>query len=171
MPKIKTPKRNIRHAPAAPTSRSKALEKFQEDLKAEKLESEAISSKIDEHLSRGQRKRTARRERVQSKLNFAADLLQAKQQSLEIQPVATSAFNNISSLSDSLTLSLESTNKDESHADRARKKVTHKAKLDMLKSESQQLNQVLSHPKFQADPTNTILQHLSNTIAAASKKR
>lgn len=132
-------------------------------------------------MSRGKRKRTEKRARVERKQDF----IDTELRRLETEAVSrratlaskntnhrsSSALAGLSTLADALGPSapqesaVDEAKKTTGGGDRPVQKVVHeKARRQILADESAQVRNVIEHPSYQADPMEALRQHLMNTV-------
>ena len=120
------------------------------------------------NLSRGQKKRMAKREQYLRKERLVMASLMLKKEEEQAK--------RIDGL-DALKAALLSTTTDDQKDDDEKQQQapnalkTAKSRQSLLQRESNQLQLVMQHPAFQADPLATIQQHLTNSLATQAAKR
>lgn len=120
-------------------------------------------------LSRGQKKRLAKREQYLRKERLIMESLQLKKQQEQAK--------RIDGL-DAIKQALLATTQDDANNDKKSQQQhtrnllkSQKSRQTLLQRESNQLQLVMQHPAFQADPLATIRQHLTNTLAPQAEQR
>jgi hypothetical protein len=118
-------------------------------------------------LSRGQRKRQAKREQYlkREKLILSTLLLQKKEEQKR-------RIDGLDAIRDAL-LETTTTTKSQPNEDlhNAVNYGTNRAKKGLVASEIQRMNLVMEHPAFQKDPFGAIQEHLRNSLAEQREKR
>lgn len=132
-------------------------------------------------LSRGKRKRSEKRARVERKQDFidtelrrleaeagsrraaiASRISQRQGKSSALSRLDTLAKALSNDVADKASIEIED---DMAKAGRPVQKVVHeKARRQILAAESVQVRNVLEHPSYQADPMEALRQHLMNTV-------
>jgi hypothetical protein len=130
-------------------------------------------------MSRGKRKRFEKREHVQRKNAFIEDELARLEAAAVVRRNAlassgaqrrkdtTPVLTSMSALADAVDAvgRAEQAVDTEGKAERPAQKVVHeKARRRILADESVQVQNVIEHPSFQADPMEALRQHLMNTV-------
>mmetsp|Transcript_43257 Transcript_43257/g.74681 ORF Transcript_43257/g.74681 Transcript_43257/m.74681 type:complete len:229 (+) Transcript_43257:44-730(+) len=109
-------------------------------------------------LSRGQRKRAARRERFLKKMNLVNQAKSVEELSKQ------GVLGSLGSIKDVL-LNSDIIASSKTNAAKAPQKVVHnKAKKTVAAQEVQHLSLVLKHPQFMKDPIAAIQEHLRNSL-------
>jgi len=131
-----------------------------------------LDQRKEEHLSRGQRKRLAKREQYLRREKLVMSSLKLKR--------AEEQKKRIDGL-DAIREALMATVSSKPGAGSAEGSEQEKKPVNLLRSdkskkllvqrEASQMNLVLQHPSFQADPLATIQEHLQNTLAKDAEKQ
>uniref|UniRef100_A0A6U3U1Y0 Uncharacterized protein n=1 Tax=Ditylum brightwellii TaxID=49249 RepID=A0A6U3U1Y0_9STRA len=126
----------------------------------------------DGNLSRGQRKRLAKREQYLKREKMVLSSLRVKR--LEEQKNRIDGLDAIREAlpsSKNLQEKPPSEGEDKGDNDNSVQCNTNKSKKDLAGREMTQMNLVLQHPSFQSDPYSTIREHLLNTLAAQAEEQ
>mmetsp|Transcript_17855 Transcript_17855/g.27590 ORF Transcript_17855/g.27590 Transcript_17855/m.27590 type:complete len:200 (-) Transcript_17855:358-957(-) len=119
------------------------------------------------HLSRGQRKRQAKRDQYLKREKLILSTL--KLQKEEDQKKRIDGMDAIrKALKATMTKSTTSDLPRDDNGDRVE---TNKAKQQVAAKEVTHMNLVLQHPAFQSNPFDTIKQHLKNTLADQAEEQ
>ena len=109
-------------------------------------------------LSRGQRKRQAKREQYLKRENLILSTLQLKRQ--EEQKKRLDGLDALKEALTAIDTTIESTSTDAQPTPS-----TLKGRRNLATREMEHMNLVLQHPAFQSNPFEAIQQHLRNTLA------
>lgn len=115
-----------------------------------------LSTAESEQLSRGQRKRLARREQYKKREKMILSSLRLK--SLDNKK----GINGLDSIREAL---IGSTKDTQTHVREAKTQMTNKSKRRLVSEEVHHMGLVLEHPSFKANPFETMQEHLRNTLA------
>lgn len=120
------------------------------------------------NLSRGQKKRMAKREQYLRKERLVMNSLLLKKQEEQAKRI-----DGLDAIKQAL---LATTTAETSDNDEAKKGATNllksqKSRQNLLQREANQLKLVMQHPSFQADPLATIREHLTNSLADQAAQR
>ncbi|CAJ1946890.1 unnamed protein product [Cylindrotheca closterium] len=128
-------------------------------LKSERLGAQSQQEELtegSENLSRGQRKRLAKREQYKKREKIILSSLRLK--SLEEKK----GINGLDSIREAL---IRSTKDRVQGALEPRAQMTNKSKRKLVSEEVHHMGLVLQHPSFKANPFETMQEHLRNTLA------
>jgi hypothetical protein len=129
----------------------------------------AAHSNDDSNLSRGKRKRLAKRGQYLKKERLILSSL--KLTKVEEQK---KRIDGLDAIKDALlatvkktegTATVESKEEEEKEEEKVNMLKTNKSRQLLMQKEVAQMNLVMQHPSFQADPFETIREHLKNTLA------
>lgn len=124
---------------------------------------------VSQTLSRGQRKRLARRDQFLRKEKLILSSLMLQRQ--EEQKRRIDGLDAIKqALLDTTTISADTT-KGKNGGTRRMLVSTNKAKQKLMVGEMEHMNLILQHPAYKADPFETMQQHLRNTFAEDRKQQ
>lgn len=127
-----------------------------------------------EALSRGQKKRLAKREQYLRRERLVMGSLQLKKQQEQAKRI-----DGLDAIKEAL-LATTTTQQDDDDKDKKQEKAAHhppnllksqKSRQTLLQRESNQLQLVMQHPAFQDDPLATIQRHLTNSLAPQAAQR
>lgn len=123
----------------------------------------------DQTLSRGQRKRMAKRDQYLKREKLVMSALKLKKEEEQKKRI-----DGLDAIKEALmaTISRDS-DKEEKETPKVNFLKTSKSRNELVEKEVTQISLVLDHPAFQADPLATIREHLKNTLAndAAQQKK
>uniref|UniRef100_A0A7S3L8S8 Ribosome biogenesis protein SLX9 n=1 Tax=Amphora coffeiformis TaxID=265554 RepID=A0A7S3L8S8_9STRA len=131
----------------------------------------AASSPADGGLSRGQKKRLAKREQYLRKESLVMGSLQLKKQQEQAKRIDGLDAIKEALMSTTTTRTNDDDDKKQSQAHRPNLLKTQKSRSTLLQRESNQLQLVMQHPAFQQDPLATIREHLTNSLAPQAAQR
>jgi Ribosome biogenesis protein SLX9 len=146
---------------------SKTREKAKPTL-LEKTRSEADHQQSSQLLSRGQRKRQAKREQYLRKERMILSSLQVKHQAEQAKRI-----DGLDAIKEALLATVAETTDDKIAGEPQHQPVqqkqpsllkTNRGRKRLVEKEVTQMNLVLQHPAFLADPFATMREHLQNTI-------
>lgn len=131
------------------------------------------TNKQEQGLSRGQRKRLAKREQYLKKERLVLNSLKLKHAEEQMKRI-----DGLDAIKDALiaTLTKDTAKEGEQDNDETSETLekhvikTNKARKSLVEKETAQMNLVLQHPRFQADPFATIREHLQNTLTKDAQK-
>jgi len=132
------------------------------------------TKKQEQVLSRGQRKRLAKREQYLKKERLVLNSLKLKHAEEQKKRI-----DGLDAIKEALIATVtketakegkEDDNDETSKAEEKHMIKTNKARKSLVEKETAQMNLVLQHPRFQADPFATIREHLQNTLAKDAQK-
>eukprot|EP00522_Entomoneis_paludosa_P016333 CAMPEP_0172443780 /NCGR_PEP_ID=MMETSP1065-20121228/3987_1 /TAXON_ID=265537 /ORGANISM="Amphiprora paludosa, Strain CCMP125" /LENGTH=229 /DNA_ID=CAMNT_0013194117 /DNA_START=47 /DNA_END=736 /DNA_ORIENTATION=- len=140
-------------------------------------QAQTSNSTSTEQLSRGQRKRQAKRDQYQRRQKLVLSSLKVKRAEEQKKRI-----DGLDAIKEALLSTVSSSKKSkeeeiEEDADETEEKPnllkTNKSRQLLVQKESQQLSLVMEHPSFQQDPFATMREHLQNTLAsdAAARKK
>jgi hypothetical protein len=122
------------------------------------------------NLSRGKRKRLAKREQYLRKERLVLSSLKLKREEEQ-----KTRIDGLDAIKDALQATVKAgiANKEPEEEVKPNLLKTNKSRKLLMQKEVAQMNLVLQHPAFQEDPFATIRQHLTNTLAkdAANQKK
>ncbi len=122
-----------------------------------------------QQLSRGQRKRQAKREQFLKKEKMILSSLMLQRQ--EEQKKRIDGLDAIKqALMDTSAKSKNDQNTDSSTKKAVQHVATNKAKRKLVAKEIEHVNLILQHPAFKRDPFETMQEHLRNTLAEDRKQ-
>ena len=122
-----------------------------------------------QQLSRGQRKRQAKREHFLKKEKMILSSLMLQRQ--EEQKKRIDGLDAIKqALMDTSAKSRNDQNTDSSTKKAVQHVATNKAKRKLVAKELEHVNLILQHPAFKRDPFETMQEHLRNTLAEGRKQ-
>lgn len=136
--------------------------------KAGKFRKAAAAPKKDEAptaLSRGQRKRQAKREQYLKREKMILSSLQLKKQEEQKH-----RLDGLDALKEALA-TVDTSTSQALNANKPVASYTLKGRKKLAAREMQHMNLVLDHPAFQSNPFETIQQHLRNTLAGSAKEQ
>lgn len=142
--------------------------------KAGKFRKAASTSKAPEDdssdaattLSRGQRKRQAKREQYLKREKMVLSSLKLKQQDEQKK-----RLDGLDALKEALTTVDTSTSTSADNQTRTSSANTLKGKKNLAAREMEHMSLVLQHPAFQSNPFESIQQHLRNSLADQAKEQ
>jgi len=119
-------------------------------------------------MSRGQRKRQAKREQFLKKENMILSTLMLQKREEQKRRI-----DGLDAIREALldTTKTSSGSKEETKEERKPNFGTNRAKKGLVVNEIQRMNLVLEHPAFKADPLGTIQEHLRNSLADQKEKQ
>lgn len=120
-------------------------------------------------LSRGQRKRQAKREQYLKKEKMILSTLMLQKREEQKRRI-----DGLDAIRDALldtTKDSEPSTENETKEQHKPLYVSNRAKKDLVGSEIQRMNLVMQHPAFQENPFGAIQEHLRNTLADEKKNR
>ena len=130
---------------------------------------EGPTTTTPETLSRGQKKRLAKREQYLRRERLVMGCLQLKKKEEQAKRI-----DGLDAIKEALMATTAVTTEEE----KSKKSSTapnllksQKSRQTLLQRESNQLQLVMQHPAFQADPLATIRQHLTNSLATQAAQR
>lgn len=119
-----------------------------------------------EQLSRGQRKRQAKREQFLRKEKMILSSLM-----LQRQEEQKKRIDGLDAIKQALMDATgQDSNKNSSEVKPAQHVTTNKAKRKLVAKEIEHVNLILQHPSFKANPLETMQEHLRNTLAEDRKQ-
>lgn len=119
-------------------------------------------NKTTSNLSRGQRKRLAKREQYLKREKMILSTLKLKQEEEQKQ-----RLDGLDALKEALT-TVDTTSADTSTSSTSN---SLKGKKNLAAREMQHMNLVLEHPAFQSNPFEAIQQHLRNSLSGQAKEQ
>jgi hypothetical protein len=130
-------------------------------------EGKVVSSQENASLSRGQRKRLAKREKYLRRERLILDSLKLKRQEEQSKRI-----DGLDAIKEALLATVRENNNvahPESSSKPAVKSMlkSNRAQKHLVEKEVSHMNLVLQHPAFQAEPFAAIREHLKNTIVVA----
>lgn len=143
----------------------------QNDKGSEQQPNTAAGSADNSSLSRGQRKRQAKREQYLKKEKMIMSSLQLKEEDEQKKRI-----DGLDALKEALmeTAAKSSAGTDASSATKTKPASTitsNKAKQQILSSELNHMSLVLQHPSFQSNPFEALQEHLRNSLAKQGKEQ
>ena len=170
MPKIAKPTKLRREARRLAASGPLPSLSLKEQKSLQEPDSDEVNQGSDsvgpqQPLSRGQRKRQAKRDAYLKKEQMILSSLRLKAQDEQkkridgLDAIREALLNTVTTQDGEM----DNQNMKPTHA------TTNKAKQRLLVREVEHLNLVLQHPAFQADPFATMEEHLRNTLASQRK--
>lgn len=118
-------------------------------------------------LSRGQRRRQAKREQYLKREKMILSSLQLKREEEQKKRI-----DGLDALKQALsTVDTTTTTTSEQEDTQAVSTTTLKAKKNLATREMQHMNLVLQHPEFQSNPFEAIQLHLKNTLASQAREQ
>lgn len=120
------------------------------------------SDKEESQLSRGQRKRQAKREQYLRKERMVLSSLKVKNDEKQAKRI-----DGLDAIREALLATVSSTTCNNATAVQQRKPCflkTNRGRKWLVEKEVTQMNLVLQHPSFRSDPLTTIREHLLNTM-------
>lgn len=118
-------------------------------------------------LSRGQKKRMAKREQYLRKERLVMGSLMLKKQQEQAKRI-----DGLDAIKQALLATTQGDdNKHDKKASTPNMLKSQKSRETLLQKESNQLQLVMQHPAFQADPLATIREHLTNSLADQAAQR
>lgn len=143
--------------------------KFRQAAKAGAATPTSPESEPVDGLSRGQKKRLAKREIYlrKERLVMGSLLLKKKQE----QAKRIDGLDAIKEALMATTKTADDDDKNQTTTPPANHLQSQKSRQTLLQRESNQLQLVMQHPAFQADPLATIRQHLTNSLAPQAAQR
>lgn len=178
MPKISKTARKKAKTAAAGTGAATgplvdSLKQSNAELKKKEQQQKADEADDAENqaMSRGQRKRMAKREQYLRREKMVMSTLKLK--TLEEQK---GRLDGLDAIKDALTATIANKGKKSSAGDKKAAEEnevtkTNKAKKDLAQKELTHMKLVLQHPTFQSNPFATIQQHLKNTLAESAERQ
>lgn len=129
----------------------------------------SVDTPKTQQLSRGQRKRQAKREQFLKKEKMILSSLMLQRQ--EEQKKRIDGLDAIKqALMDTSAKSRNDQNTDSSTKKPVQHVATNKAKRKLVAKEIEHVNLILQHPAFKRDPFETMQEHLRNTLAEDRKQ-
>jgi hypothetical protein len=119
-----------------------------------------------QQLSRGQRKRQAKRDQYVRKEKLILSSLVLKKQEEQKQRI-----DGLDAIRDALMNTTKGDKNKEDREEYAESYNTNKAKRKLVAEEAHHVSLVMQHPAFKADPFATIQEHLRNTLAEEKVKQ
>jgi hypothetical protein len=135
---------------------------------AEKEGDEPKNTQAPQEMSRGQRKRHAKRDQYLKREKMILSSLQLKSQ--EEQKKRIDGLDAIRDALMNTSKHAGSSSTDPSAEEPKQSHTTNKAKRKLVAEEVHHLNLVMQHPAFIADPFETMQEHLRNTLADEKKQ-
>jgi hypothetical protein len=120
----------------------------------------------NEPLSRGQRKRFAKREQYMKRENMILSSLQLRREDEQKKRI-----DGLDAVKKALLETAKEEAPEEEQIEQPNLLKSNKSRQKLVAKEVSQMNLVLQHPSFQADPFATIRQHLQNTLAKDSAEQ
>ena len=121
-------------------------------------------------LSRGQKKRLAKREQYLRKERLVMGSLQLKKKEEQAKRI-----DGLDAIKEALMATTRADDEDDKKQQQQQQQPnllkSQKSRQTLLQRESNQLQLVMQHPAFQADPLATIRQHLQNSLAPQAAQR
>lgn len=118
-------------------------------------------------LSRGQRKRQAKRDQFLKKEKMILSTLM-----LQKREEQKGRIDGLDAIREALLDTTKTSSTKEETKDAHQPTYgTNRAKKALMTSEIERMNLVLEHPAFKADPFGTLQEHLKNTLAEQKEKR
>lgn len=137
--------------------------KEQSPLPSERKESEdAKTTDESEKLSRGQKKRLAKREQYLRREKMVMSALKLKRQEDQKKRI-----DGLDAIREALLDTVKEANEDDEKKDYLKPNFlkSNKSRQKLFQKEVGQMQLVLEHPQFKADPLSTIREHLQNTLS------
>jgi hypothetical protein len=119
-----------------------------------------------QQLSRGQRKRQAKRDQYVRKEKLILSSLVLKKQEEQKQRI-----DGLDAIRDALMNTTKGDKNKEDREEYAESYNTNKAKRKLVAEEAHHVSLVMQHPAFKADPFATIQEHLRNTLAEEQRTK
>jgi ABC-type dipeptide/oligopeptide/nickel transport system ATPase component len=133
----------------------------------------ATASNDTSNLSRGKRKRLAKRGQYLKKEQLILSSLKLTKEEEQKKRI-----DGLDAIKEALLATVKKTSgtataesKEEKEDEKVNMLKTNKSRQLLMQKEVAQMNLVLQHPSFQADPFATIREHLTNTLAKDSAKQ
>lgn len=126
-----------------------------------KPQADAAAEEEETSLSRGQRKRQAKRDQYLKREQMVLSTLRLKTE--EEQKHRIDGLNALKEALNSATAT--ALTGESKHAEASSQPTTNKKRKNLALREMQHMSLVLQHPAFQENPLETIQQHLKNTLA------
>lgn len=126
----------------------------------------------NEGLSRGQRKRNAKKQQYLKRENMILSTLALKRKEEQ-----KSRIDGLDALKEALggvtetSKKVENDNKQNKEEEKVVVMVTNKAKKDLATKEIHHMNLVLQHPSFKENPFAAIQEHLKNTLSSQAEQQ
>lgn len=126
----------------------------------EKEIEDVARKKASDTLSRGQRKRMAKREKYLQKEKMILSTLRLKSQEEQRRRI-----DGLDAIREALMNTAKEGERDAQKEEQQKSYNTNKSKRMLVGEEIQRMNLVLQHPAFKANPFETLQEHLRNTLA------
>lgn len=150
------------------SSTDKKPEKEQKD--EHRAEDDAGLTTEQQQLSRGQRKRQAKREQYLRREQMVLASLKLKRADEQKKRI-----DGLDAIKEALMATVstkeEGADADSKQQHRPNLLKSNKSRKRLLEKEAAQLNLVLQHPSFNADPFSTMREHLQNTLAKDAEQQ
>jgi hypothetical protein len=137
--------------------------------KTDSTSNDAPAGRGHQQLSRGQRKRLAKREQYLRKERMVMSSLKLKREEEQKKRI-----DGLDAIKEALMATVTAADDKKGFMEEQKPRSmlrTNRGKKKLLEKESAQMNLVLQHPRFQADPFATIQEHLKNILEKDAEKR
>lgn len=159
---LSSPLLRCRHKASSSMPKVSRVGKFRQTAAAETAPLDA--SKDVSQLSRGQRKRQAKKDQYLKRQKLVLSTLQ-----LQHQEDQKSRIDGLDALKEALQATSD-VSSPAATAEGSKLLSTNKSKKELTAREVSHLGLVMEHPAFQDNPFETIQQHLKNTLAGQAKE-
>jgi hypothetical protein len=146
--------------------------KFRQAAKAAAAATASTSTTTDKEattpLSRGQKKRMAKREQYLRRERLVMASLKLKHEQEQAKRI-----DGLDAIKEALSATMTEVSAEAAVQTSQPRNLlkNQKSRQELLKRESNQLELVMEHPAFQADPLATIREHLKNSLATQAAQR